>query len=480
MYCIHCGKDLPNTAKFCDRCGKAVQQEKSTYSYAYRKATTNTPKSTPVSTAASNSFAGSSKPDDTPQEPIVHTAIPKKSGNMGCLSWILILVALYCIYTWFLKPMWQEKDPIEDKEPTTSAAAQTQSQSREEQQAEILADRLPGIQEEFRDLPIFQNRLGGNCKTLEGDVAITVLFMDDWESSWTQEKKDEFLSAVYDTCWDLTYEAANWGKEVNFTVFSTQGYAEEIVEPQLAYLSFPQHVASAGYSNYMPDFVDALQAQTYTEKVPVIVAFNKTGRSYACPDANDYDTVEKCYIFDDTSALKHELLHLFGAADFYYHDYLDWSVGEYLGDSIMASSSEAFSPVDDMTAYLIGWTDTLTDNASSFVYAAGAVGTDAMTDAQQQNSLSGYATITLDDGAVYTGTLSMGVPDGTGEIQWPNGNHYSGEWNHGQMVCGTYTWADGTVYVGQFQDGDLHGQGIITYSNGQVQSGYWEYGEFIG
>jgi hypothetical protein len=73
--------------------------------------------------------------------------------------------------------------------------------------------------------------------------------------------------------------------------------------------------------------------------------------------------VERCYIFDDTSALKHELLHLFGATDFYYHDTVEQAADRYLGDSIMASA-DAFAPVDDMTAYLIGWTEEIDATAA--------------------------------------------------------------------------------------------------------------------
>ena len=463
MYCLHCGKELPSTAKSCDRCGKTVGQE-------------------------------------TPQESSVHTAIPKKSGKIGCLGWILILVCLYFFYAWVLKPMNQKKDTSSNN--ASSTAVQEETESPEELEMERLAARLPSISEEYYDLPIFKNRLYGNCTTLEGDVAITVLFMDDQESYWTQEDKDTFLSAVYNVCEDLSTESSEWGKEVNFTVYPTQGYVDEVVSPELAYLGFTNHVTSAGLTGNITELAETLQAQTYSEKVPMIVAFNKWGRSFASSFDSETSQVERCYIFDDTSALKHELLHLFGATDFYYHDSLKEAVDLYLGYSIMASG-DAFAPVDDMTAYLIGWTDTLTPNASTFMYAVDAVGADAMKEASQENTKNGYFDNTpLSDGRVYTGVLAMGAPNGTGEMFWPNGNHYYGEWDHGLMtygtftwangdtftgewsngeiVYGTYTWTSGNVYVGQFRNGQLHGQGTLTYYNGQVQSGYWENGQFIG
>lgn len=459
MRCTRCGKELSESAKFCDQCGLAIEQKRSTYSYGYKKPKKEIPEAQPAS--------GTDPKPAAPQG---------KSGGMGCLSWILILVCLYCFYSSVIKPLSKKQDLIDSSDSTTAAVEETMS--REEAEMQSQAERLPGISEDFMDLPFFSNRLAGSCKALEGDVAVTVLFMNDLESSWTQEKMDAFLTDVYNACWELTFEAADWGKELNFTVHTTQGYVAEVVDPELAYLSFRQHIESAGYSTVPSECLSQLQMQTYSDTVPVIVVFNKPGRSYACPNTNEIVNVEHCYIFDDPSALKHELLHLFGAADFYYHDYLNWSVGQYLGDSIMASTG---GPVDDMTAYLIGWTDTLTEDANLFLYSADFVGKDAMLEADQGNTLSGYATKTYEGGSVYTGMLSMGVPDGTGEMVWGNGDRYNGDWVQGQLSgYGTFSWANGTTYVGQFLNGKLHGQGTMTYNDGQVRSGYWENGEFVG
>lgn len=456
MNCPHCGNELPNTATSCNRCGKSV----------------------------------------------VHTAPPKNSNNIGCLGWIIILVLIYCFYTWWVKPMVKKNDPPESSRPAASTTVQEETQSPEELELERQAARLPGVPEEYYNLPIFKNRLYGNCTTLEGDVAITVLFMDDQESYWTQEDMDTFLEELNSVCWDLMSEASLWDKDVNFTIQSTQGYVDEIIYPELAGYGFGNYISSAGFSSNISDLAGTLQARTYSEKVPVIVAFNKWGRSFAEPFVSETSQVERCYIFDDTSAIKHELLHLFGATDFYYHDYVKQAAERELGYSIM-SASDNFYPVDEMTAYLIGWTDTLTSNAQNFMYSAGTVGTEALNEAREQNSQNGYFVNTpLSEGRVYTGVLAMGVPNGTGEMFWPNGDHYYGEWSHGLMtygtftwangdsfsgewsngerVYGTYTWTSGNVYIGQFLDNNLHGQGTLTFYNGQVQSGYWENGQFIG
>ena len=486
MYCIYCGKELPEDAQFCSRCGKTVTGEAGTYSYAYKRAKTADADKTPGSDRGSGTYSYAYKRANTPDPEITpgsnrksevkQAQSPKQeTGGMGCCSWIVILVFLSLFYSWVLYPISKEKGWFGMSQ---SAAATEETQSPEELEKEERAARLPGIREEHQALPFFDSRQIGSCKTLEGNVGITVLFIDDAESSWTQEKMDEFIRAVYSVCVELDEEAALWGKELNFNVQSAQGTVAEVVEPELAYLSFNRHVSSAGYSSIASETLNQLRAQTYMDEVPVIVAFNKPGRSYANPANGEYAYVERCYIFDDISALKHEILHLFGAADFYYHDYLDYAAGEYLGDSVMASSD---GPVDDMTAYLVGWTDSLTENANLFVYAGAAIGNEELLKAKQTNSVGGYATKTFDNGAVYTGTLSMGVPDGTGEIVWPNGDRYNGDWVQGHRTgYGILYWANGSVYEGEFLNDQIHGRGTLTYSNGQIQSGTWENGKFIG
>ncbi len=41
--------------------------------------------------------------------------------------------------------------------------------------------------------------------------------------------------------------------------------------------------------------------------------------------------------------------------------------------------------------------------------------------------------ITLEDGAVYTGPCKDGIPSGNGACQWPDGSTYKGDWRAGKM-----------------------------------------------
>ena len=481
MYCIHCGKELPEEAKFCRYCGKNVALESGTYSYAYKRAKTpepEPPKKPEPKPAPKPTPKPDPKPDPAPKADPKPATSQQGSGGSGCCSWILILVVIGCLYSCVIHPLAEEKGWF-GMSTTVTEPTMSQEELEEEERKAELAARLPNISEEYHDLFFFGKRQIGSCKSLVGGVGVTVLFIDDPESSWPQDKMDAFTAEVYRVCGELTEEAALWGKDVHFNVQTVRGYVDHVIDPSFATLDFSDCMISAGYSSGRSEQLSQLRAQTYMEEVPVIVALNKTGRSFTSAMESDDPFVENCFIFDDAPAIKHEFLHLFGAVDFYYHDYLRYAADRYFPDSIMGSDIDG--TVDDMTAYLVGWTDELTENASLLMHAGNALTEEEIQEAKDANSLTGYGTKTFSDGSVYTGTMSLGVPDGRGEITWPNGDRYIGEWVQGVRTgFGTYYWVNGTVYDGAFMNGELHGQGTMTYYNGQVQSGTWNNGTFVG
>lgn len=535
MYCIYCGTENPQEAKYCRNCGKAVYQKKaesSTYAYSYKRADTTQTQSgretgksssdssgtyayaykraetsgTGETAARKNREAGNgsggasgtyaytykraessgtgsagtsaqkqatpSAAQTKPKAPA--TAQPKKKrGFFATLGRAVLLIAVISLAFTALILVgekideknareWQER--WEATRPTRDPVEIAQEQ------------RLPGVYKDYWDLPIFANRGMGSCKALTGDVALTVLFMDDTGSGWTEQKMDEFTGQLYTDIAELTNEAAQWGVELNITVNARQAVLDYNVTPSTAWSSSGHYFAKAGYDSY--DILSLLQAELGTKSVPVIVAFNKAGRSYAVQDSDERN-VEICYIFDDPSAIKHELLHLFGAADFYYHDQLDFYVNEFLLNSVMSSSGG--KQVDDLTAYLVGWTDDLTSGASIATTAAGVIGKEELLQAKSDNQFTGYGTREYDDGSIYNGMLEVGVPHGWGEMQLASGDKYYGNFDHGyRSGYGVYHWADGTVYEGYFREGLLDGEGKITYPNGQVKTGTWKNGTFIG
>jgi len=67
---------------------------------------------------------------------------------------------------------------------------------------------------------------------------------------------------------------------------------------------------------------------------------------------------------------------------------------------------------------------------------------------------SGKGRLIFDDGSVYTGLFSTGLPEGEGECKFANGDFYKGHWRKGRPDGqGNYTYANGLVLNGEWKEG---------------------------
>lgn len=339
-----------------------------------------------------------------------------------------------------------------------------------------LIERLPDVPTHLLSVQALNHRGMGSCKELTGNVAVTVVFVDDAVSSWTQEKIDSFTADLYAGFADLTGHAAQWSVPLNLTLHTSHSTLDYELEPEVASRNLNVILSRAGYDLY--GLNESLKQELQADAVPFVIAFNKEGRSYAGQDP-DEENVQACYLFSGSYAFKHELLHLFGASDFYYHDLMDFGAMDILEGSIMADSTN--DKVDDLTAYLVGWTDQLTSEAEAMLYLIGYIGNEELQAAAQQNVFTGFGTTTYDDGSSYTGYLTMGVPDGWGEMLFPGGEIYRGEFDNGAITgYGCFIWTNGNRYEGYFLAGQLHGDGTMTCANGDVFSGTWDNSTYLG
>lgn len=93
---------------------------------------------------------------------------------------------------------------------------------------------------------------------------------------------------------------------------------------------------------------------------------------------------------------------------------------------------------------------------------------------------SGPQTLRLADGAEFNGRLHKGLLH-SGELEWPNGDHYQGEFAEGMMHGkGMLTLSSGDVYSGYFVEGQLEGLGHYVGVDGTRYRGSFAAGEFHG
>lgn len=81
----------------------------------------------------------------------------------------------------------------------------------------------------------------------------------------------------------------------------------------------------------------------------------------------------------------------------------------------------------------------------------------------------------------FTTDAKTGAVNGTGTVQWKNGNRYEGPVVNTQLTGkGSFTWANGDTYVGDLVNAQPHGQGTYTFKSGDRYTGAWRNGQKHG
>jgi len=210
----------------------------------------------------------------------------------------------------------------------------------------------------------------GPSRKLLGDVTIMLAFVSTPEHPWTPEKKQEVFDVSDSSVRIMTEAAREYGAELNLK-YRTLDYS----------ISCEYNKDRAWYKEILNKFYKvqdmAVIQQRYrrflnVDSAPMIFLFNSWDQSitYVCsantPTWND----EMCVIFCDTKMhdnyLTHELFHQYGAIDLY----------DYNGEGVKAAADRIFShscmrevshTVDELTAFLIGWTDKLSVKTQKFL-----------------------------------------------------------------------------------------------------------------
>ena len=211
------------------------------------------------------------------------------------------------------------------------------------------------------DAPDFEYRPSfnvGKAKRLYGRVKVYPHFVDDPESSWTQERITEVKNTVLIPGLRFIEEKAKeWGVTLEFKLCSPS-------DSMTVKISEPITDVDEGYLDYML-FVD----RAYKFKAPYmnttedsvhILLVNKEGRSFSVPDymgnRDEWTVIFACDERDVTVA--HEVLHLFGADDFYEPSLRAMLARKHYRTDIMLSTGFlSKSTIGEVTAYQVGWTD---------------------------------------------------------------------------------------------------------------------------
>ena len=234
--------------------------------------------------------------------------------------------------------------------------------------AAAAASGMPrAVSADYQDHYYMGSRNIGSSRTMTGNIKIIVVFVNDSTSFWTQDAKDALFRGIYTDAAYFEERAGAWGARLHFDY----GYFDVEV-PYGNEDDWYNYLMRSFFYNpdcSMETLQEYYESQDGYDDTPILFAFNREGRSYSymADGLNGLQSEYSVYFVQSMGSeqsIAHEFLHLYGAHDYYFPQLAADAGGRYFPESSMMVGSRE---VDDLTAYLIGWTDTLTWDAMSFL-----------------------------------------------------------------------------------------------------------------
>lgn len=342
------------------------------------------------------------------------------------------------------------------------------------------APELKNVPSELRENVYLDYIGGGYCEKLSGNIEINVIFVTDNDSKWDQASKSKAVTEIQEQQALISNTAASFGITANISVRYHEGklIGQSITSDNVDLNWKSSVLNSAGLG-------DASTAQTNIESsrgvssAPLVFLFNTSGRATASHQSTGRVGVESIMLYSNgISSLFHEMCHLYGAKDFYYPNDVESLAKKYLPESIMNDGET----VDPLTAFIIGWTDTLSPSAESFLRETSYITNEYLNEKHKVETFTGYVESFEYSDGLYTGYLNNGWPDGQGTHKMNNGTYQSGTWDNGRFLNGECIiyYKNGAVFKGNKVNGEISGYGVYTYSDGTKEEGYYVNGEING
>lgn len=338
---------------------------------------------------------------------------------------------------------------------------------------------LPNLPEELKKHIFLKTRDQGISATLTGRVLITVIFVSDSDTDWSETEMAETKAGHKEMIRQLCAEAASFGVALELAA----EYRRATVSCDLGSAPYTvwhrEALQSAGFG---ANASVELEAERKVKEAPVLFYLNLPGRAFASAVIAPSAYTEFAVLYGSEpnyNRFRHELFHLFGARDFYYPERVRLLAEQYFPNSTMLVTE--YPDIDPLTAYLIGWTDRLSLAAESFLRETLWLTDEGVAQAHKAQTYTGYVENRKMGKASYTGYLVSGLRQGLGTMVWPDGRTYTGGWVSGIIHgAGKMIYADGTRYEGEWADGRCQGMGTCVWKNGQRYEGQWKDGKRTG
>lgn len=309
---------------------------------------------------------------------------------------------------------------------------------------------------ELRSHCFFTDGGFGLFPALKGLIKVRVIFLSDSESHWTHNAVKQAKTEIADSLERLSRDAARYGSSLSFTYTYEKASCDDTV-------------AVSTEKKWLEEYFADERSQA--DDTATVFCLNKKGRSFA--NNNIGKKRRAAFLIGEFDA-RHELLHLFNAKDLYMPDEFAAAAKKYFGSSVMGIGENR--ETDSLTAFMVGWTDTLDANARNFLKDTLGVTRDALSEAFRYSCFTGFATRRFDNGT-YTGYLLAGCPHGKGKFVYDDGAVYDGHWQYFYYQGrGKVTYPDGSTYKGRWKNNRYSGFGKSRDASGGGYTGFWKNG----
>lgn len=377
------------------------------------------------------------------------------------------------------RPWETSKAPTTNRPYETTRTPETTKKPQTTRPVTTVPETTDNIPDEFQEHVYLLDMNKGRCPEMIGDVAVTVIFVNDSESSWDATAIANAKDALGKQEKTLEAAAASFGKKLDVTFsYTNASYSGVITSSSDGNVWHDTVVRSIGLSG-INKAQGELEAASGADSNPIAFILNKTGRAYALAPTSKNNSERVTLFSFDLSSFMHELCHLYGAADYYYPGSVKELAEKYLKESIM-NNGDSFDP---LTAFVIGWDEEMDDEARDFLKATEHLTREYLNEENSKQQTTGYVTNfdLYNYNGIYTGYLEMGVPEGQGKLIYNDGGYYDGNFFYGSYHGkGTRVWKDGGAYAGSWDMGQLNGKGKYTWSSGAYYDGDWVYGVRTG
>lgn len=216
----------------------------------------------------------------------------------------------------------------------------------------------------------------GCSRTLRGKVCIVVFLVHEAKSAWTVTDVEKCRTVIQKVQEDLQRQSGLTKNQLSVS------YALDIVSVQLKFdrdfHSDLEYEVLKQYGNFRKsaEYQAHYEQKFQKDEAPVIFMLNRDFRSFAITsnhgttDGNESSYVSFTGDVDRCArTMTHELLHQFGAIDYYLPPRLQAAAQKYFPNSIMHSGIV----IDPLTRYLIGWDEEPREEVLHFLEETGDI-----------------------------------------------------------------------------------------------------------